>query len=416
MSTPFYDLASLVVVPSGVKAQKVYAQKPMTTDGQLTFSRASTATRVNASGLIETVASNVPRLDYTDSTCPKLLLEPQRTNLATYSEQMDNAGWVKTGNTITANVAISPDGTQNADRLTSTAVGSIYAPTYTFPSNNTISLFVKYESQQFFQLMSGAVTTDYANFDIQNGIAGNVGSTTSNSRIEDYGGGWYRISATFGGFAGASNIYLLGTTSNTAGWFAQDPTTGKSTLLWGFQAESGAYATSYIPTLGAAVTRGADASYKASVSGLIGQTEGTLYAEVQNNSIGSIIGSDNVVLSIEGASFTDLITILYQPNGSIFFIVVTGSLTQVLFIYSAGVTSSPKKIALAYKNNDFAFYVDGVQVGTDTSGTVPTCSNIGLGNYYNGGGISVINSKIVSQALLFKTRLSNQQLAELTTL
>jgi hypothetical protein len=55
MSTPFYDLASLVVVPSGYKAEKVYAQKPLTTDGQLTFSRASTATRVNASGLIETV-------------------------------------------------------------------------------------------------------------------------------------------------------------------------------------------------------------------------------------------------------------------------------------------------------------------------------------------------------------------------
>jgi hypothetical protein len=65
MSTPFYDLASLVVVPSGYKASKVYAQKPLTTDGQLTFSRASTATRVNASGLIET--SNVPRLDYLGS-------------------------------------------------------------------------------------------------------------------------------------------------------------------------------------------------------------------------------------------------------------------------------------------------------------------------------------------------------------
>jgi hypothetical protein len=76
----FYDLASLVLVPSGYKAEKVYAQKPLTADGQLTFSRASTATRVNASGLVETVSSNVPRLDYTNSTCPKLLLEPQRTN------------------------------------------------------------------------------------------------------------------------------------------------------------------------------------------------------------------------------------------------------------------------------------------------------------------------------------------------
>jgi hypothetical protein len=76
----FYDLASLVLVPSGYKASKVYAQKPLTADGQLTFSRASTATRVNASGLVETVASNVPRLDYLGSTCPKLLLEPQRRN------------------------------------------------------------------------------------------------------------------------------------------------------------------------------------------------------------------------------------------------------------------------------------------------------------------------------------------------
>jgi hypothetical protein len=95
MSTPFYDLASLVVVPSGVKAQKVYAQKPMTTDGQLTFGRASTATRVNASGLIETVASNVPRLDYLGSTCPKLQLEPSRTNLALHSSAINNAAWVK---------------------------------------------------------------------------------------------------------------------------------------------------------------------------------------------------------------------------------------------------------------------------------------------------------------------------------
>jgi hypothetical protein len=76
MSTPFYDLASLVVVPSGYKASKVYAQKPLTTDGQLTFSRASTATRVNASGLIEEVASNVPRLDYLGSSCPRTFGTP----------------------------------------------------------------------------------------------------------------------------------------------------------------------------------------------------------------------------------------------------------------------------------------------------------------------------------------------------
>jgi hypothetical protein len=119
MSTPFYDLASLVLVPSGYKAAKIYAQKPQTTDGQLAFTRASTATRVNASGLVEAVASGVPRLDYLNSTCPKLLLEPQRTNICLWSEQFDNGFWLKlgTGLTVTANTTISPDGTQNADTL-----------------------------------------------------------------------------------------------------------------------------------------------------------------------------------------------------------------------------------------------------------------------------------------------------------
>ena len=84
MSTPFYDLASLVVVPSGYKASKIYAQKPLTTDGQLSFSRASTATRVNSAGLIEKV----------------------RTNLALYSEDWTN--WTLFQATATANTTANP--------------------------------------------------------------------------------------------------------------------------------------------------------------------------------------------------------------------------------------------------------------------------------------------------------------------
>jgi hypothetical protein len=102
MSTPFYDLASLVL-SQRVKAQKVYAQKPMTTDGQLTFSRASTATRVNASGLIETVASNVPRLDYQGATCgPRLLLEPQRYQRRFFRQMLHLTASALGGATVTA--------------------------------------------------------------------------------------------------------------------------------------------------------------------------------------------------------------------------------------------------------------------------------------------------------------------------
>jgi len=78
----FYDDASLVLIPSGIKTSKIYSQKPTDGTGDLTFTRASIATRTNASGVIESVASNVPRLDYSGgATCPRLLLEGQRTNL-----------------------------------------------------------------------------------------------------------------------------------------------------------------------------------------------------------------------------------------------------------------------------------------------------------------------------------------------
>ena len=113
----FYDQASLVVVPSGYKSGKIYAQKPLTTDGQLTFTRASTATRVNASGLIASVASGVPRLDYTNSSCPKILLEPQRSNTITHSQDINNCFGAKSGVTVTSDATTSPDGTANADLL-----------------------------------------------------------------------------------------------------------------------------------------------------------------------------------------------------------------------------------------------------------------------------------------------------------
>jgi hypothetical protein len=85
------DTASLVVTPNGYKASKLYSIVPSDGTGDMTFARTGdTATRVNSSGLIESVTANKPRLDYLDSTCPKLLLEPQRTNLLTYSSDFDD--------------------------------------------------------------------------------------------------------------------------------------------------------------------------------------------------------------------------------------------------------------------------------------------------------------------------------------
>ena len=121
-----YDKASLVHIPSGYKSGTLYNVLPNDADGDFNFTRASTATRVDENGLIETIAIGTPRLNYPllDGVVqdnPTLLLEPQRTNLVQYSEDFSNAAgqnWSKGGSSITSNSIISPDGTLNGDKLT----------------------------------------------------------------------------------------------------------------------------------------------------------------------------------------------------------------------------------------------------------------------------------------------------------
>ena len=113
------ETASIVITPNAYKASKLYALKPTDGSGDLTVVRATTATRVNSSGVIEEVLANVPRLDYTGGGCPSILVEPQRTNLALRSEEFDNASFWALSNSgsISVNTDVAPDGTTTADRL-----------------------------------------------------------------------------------------------------------------------------------------------------------------------------------------------------------------------------------------------------------------------------------------------------------
>jgi hypothetical protein len=348
-----------------------------------------------------------------------LLLEPQRTNLVANSEV--TSGYSTFGSAFTQNTATSPQGYVNADTIAGDGSQvQIYASTpVTFASAGqvTMSLFVKANNANAVSILMDGFAGISSNTAIFNLATGTTAS--SGAKIENYGNGWYRCSFTAtidAGDLSGSFAFNVRPSLDTLIWPTAGDANGKSVFVWGFQAEAGAYATSYIPTLGTSVTRVADAGYKTGVSSLIGQTEGVLYAEVQNTSIGSTSGADNVVITIEGSSFNDVVGILYQPFGTIYGLTIVGGALQTLVTANVGTTSAFKKIAFAYKANDFALYVDGVQVGTDTSGTVPTCSNLGLGQYYNGGSLNVVNSKAVKQALVFKTRLTNAQLAELTTL
>jgi hypothetical protein len=174
------------------------------------------------------------------------------------------------------------------------------------------------------------------------------------------------------------------------------------------QMEQGAYATSYIPTLGASVTRVADAASKTGISSLIGQTEGTMFVEFEYQPTSA---SQSVAIS-DGTSSNRLDIRLATSNVPAF-VAVTGGVIQSSISSAVTMTQGQRvKVAAAYKNNDFVLYQNGALVASTTSGTIGgTLSRYG----FDLNGAQFFYSP-VNQALVFKTRLTNAQLAELTAL
>ena len=114
------------LIPSAYKVNTVYSVLPVDGSGDMTFSRGSEATRIREDGLIETVGSNVPRLDWLNSNCPSLLLEPQRTNLALYSENFEGTNWTAGNTVVTQNDSIAPSGEQTSVKLQRTSTSASY--------------------------------------------------------------------------------------------------------------------------------------------------------------------------------------------------------------------------------------------------------------------------------------------------
>ena len=152
-------IPSLAMIPSGYKDGKVYSVLPSNGDGDFTFSRGSNATRVNKDGFIETVTGDTPRLDYSDSSCPSLLLEPQRTNLITYSEDFTNAIWTNTSSSTSVNPTadLSPNGNLTGNEFnegTSSSVRGVFEDiSVSANQSHTLSVFVKKGTSNLFRIV-----------------------------------------------------------------------------------------------------------------------------------------------------------------------------------------------------------------------------------------------------------------------
>jgi hypothetical protein len=366
-----------------------------------TFTRASTATRVNDSGLIESVASGVPRIDFLDNADGHLLLEPSRTNIVPYSEAFDNAAWSKIalgiGSTpvVTANQGLSPDGTMTADRIVldlnggvSSDDSSFLSEVVTVSSGATVSLTIYLKSNTGLtqnlimweaftgEAISCVVTNEWQRFN----VIATAPSTSSGFRF------------------GLRNAFGV-TVDDTA-----------DILAWGAQAEEGSYATSYIPTSGSSVTRAADANYKNSDEGNIIDSAKIIYVEFDE--LGVNRAQRRNIFELKSSSGNEIYA-RTESSGTLTIQVITGSVSQALFQSIAYNTTANNKIGIAFDTNDVVVYLNGTQVASDTSVSIPVLNSAYLGTniaatqQYAGG---------IKEARLYDTRLSNSELAALTSL
>ena len=371
----------------------------------ITFSRASSATYLDSDGVLKTATTNTPRIEYdADGNRLGLLIEEQRTNLVTYSEEFDNAAWGKAGTggtpavSVVANQAIAPDGTLTADKLIpGTSAGTHYLQqTVTAYTSACLSLYAKAAEQSKVRLAlfnSGIVHE----FDLAAGTSSGAGNGT----ITDVGNGWYRCSVAADG---ASNTLVqIYTGDNSAG----DGSSG--IYIWGAQLEQASFPTSYIPTSGSTATRAADvASIPTSDFGY-NQREGTVVQEF--STANTYIANENAFS--DGTNDNRIMWGLNSNAGRAPYISSGGTNTVALINNSGLASGVQSKLGIAFASNDVASSLDGGAVATDTSATIPsqiTILYLGVGAVGSG---TFINGHIKS-IKYYPRRLSNDQLQELT--
>jgi len=487
-------IPSISLIPSGYKAGKVYSVLPTDGSGDLTFARASTATRINKNNLIENVGNNVPRLDYEDGGCPSLLLEPSSTNLITQSESFGNSYWTKSGATIegdasTAGVeqvvngdfatdadwtkgtgwtinggiasqsggvgqlsqtigvsqetlceitftttissggitfALAPSGTNKTftesgtytfqgifkgssilyilgssssfigsiDNVSVKEVSGFSAPSVDSPlgafklvedtsngehliitdtvtvsaNKHSCSILVKPNgrSKINFRLANYFLSGTDATFDlISKQIT--LGSEAENGKIETLADGWFRcsFSSKSDAVAGPTAYFIIklvdGTTSYTG-----DGTSG--VYIFGAQLEQKSYATSYIKTSGSQITRLADTANNAGNASTFNDSEGVLMVEI------SALDDDSTAKSITiNQSSTNILGFYYYQSRIDAYVKV--GTNQFFKTHYLNPTENVK-ISLKYKQNDFALWINGFEVGSLVgSGITPSGLN-----------------------------------------
>jgi hypothetical protein len=370
--------------------------------GDFTVTRASTKLRIGSNGLYGSVANNVPAFEFnTDGTYRGLLVEPGATNLMLESQTFSSATWSKnaTGvNTavgtsgIQANVATAPDGTMTADRVNflnqadadsglnqnvATSVSTAY----------TNSIFVKGEGTDIGKQIRVRIRR---NTGTANTVTANITLTAD----------WQRVSTNYTTLADNTNIQVV--YSSAVGGAV-------TALIWQAQLETGSVATSPIVTTAGTASRVADVVSLTGASSLIGQTEGTLYAEVNV----SRLGVEGYILRLDDGGVTNAITMRKLSTNEIRCVITATTSAGTVNLSSATVTTGVVRIAYAYKSGEIAISVNGATPVT-TAGTFSF--GTALSRVFVGVDISAGTwNDTIRSFSFFPTRLPNATLQSLST-
>jgi hypothetical protein len=385
------------------------------------FDRASSATRVNKQGLIETVGTDKPRIDFLNNTKGHLLLEPQRQNIVTDSEELTYFNSRQDATTSSVSIT-NPKGESGAVKfIPDSGTGgnrSISKNLTGLSGLQTFSVFAKKDELRYLFLRMRNAPSDMAVFDLQNGVVSDTKEfnqlVANSAKIENYGNGWYRCSATFdpsgSGTAGQLTFsFSADNTGSVTNSFDGDGTSGL--FLWGAQIEAGSYATSYIPTSGSAETRSGETLVQDNMLTSLFNRQGmAFYLEVESLAN----DSENKVLTINDGSGADRFVLQLTGNQISAFTISSLGSTGFSIAAPNTDTTQTNKVAASFNASNGYLYINGTQIDVDTISNVigDDLSKISFGNH------SLTNNIFygkIKDCKIYNTALTPAELTALTS-
>lgn len=381
--------AKFTLIPAAYKTSKLYSPIPLNGDGDFTFTRTSDATRINKDGYVEVVGSNIPRLDYTNGSCPELLMERASTNLLTYSEDLTQWSKFSSGGTtpvVSSNVGISPNGELTADKIEffNDGVGTVTRDvTVDVAEQHSLSIWMKGEV--------GGEVIDILFKSTQSQNSGSQSYTLTTDWVRYKLKDLTPLEAALG----------LRIRNNST-------TEGNTIFVWGGQVEEGINATSYIPTDSTTVTRSIDRLDDLTTID-VSSDDWTLFIDANYSDLADSFGcisindgDDDNNLRIMNIESSEEVRVTNRVAG-------TGVNNYNVFY---GTWGYKLKIGIVSTDDGFDVYVNGELASSATSGRIDmsTMTNIG---FTDGAGDNFLgrlkdfryyNSKLTQEELIKLTR------------